>query len=289
LKLPERMVVGLDFEASTCSVTRGSLAAAETALWLARTRGEAHVTLVHSVVKDEYFDPLVDELVPICGTVEPAARLAVSKLVARFRAEGVGCETVDTSERPSVALAREVNAQRAQLALVGKHDGREADAARLGSVALRVLRESPCPVWSVVPGRAAIPRRILAATDLTLTGNVAVEWAANLALAAGAELHVAHIHPPSLHSRGARGPMHLAQLAMRATAQLGEQGRSTAQVHLREGSPAQELLALCEELEIDLAVLGAISHRRDEPGQIGSTTERVVLRSAASLLLVRAR
>lgn len=133
------------------------------------------MTLLHSVAKDEYFDPLVDELVPICGTVEPAARLAVSELVARFRSQGVGCETVDTAERPSVALAREVNAQRAQLALVGKHDGRETDAARLGSVALRVLRESPCAVWSVVPGRDAIPRRILAATDFTPTGQAAVE------------------------------------------------------------------------------------------------------------------
>jgi len=46
---------------------------------------------------------------------------------------------------------------------------------------------------------------------------------------------------------------------------------------------------LCEELEIDLIVLGAISHRRDEPEEIGSTTERVALRSTASLLLVRAR
>lgn len=100
------------------------------------------MTLLHSVAKDEYFDPLVDELVPICSTVEPAARLAVSELVARFRAQGVGCET---------------------------------DAARLGSVALRVLRESPCAVWSVVPGRDAIPRRILAATDLTPTGQAAVE------------------------------------------------------------------------------------------------------------------
>ena len=73
---------------------------------------------------------------------------------------------------------------------------------------------------------------------------MAVEWAANLALAAGAELHIAHIHPPALLSRGVRGATHLAQLATRATAHLGEQGRAAAHMHLREGASAQELLAL---------------------------------------------
>ncbi len=289
MQLPDRIVVGLDLEPASCRVTSGSLAAAETSLWLARQRKDAHVTLLHSVVKDEYFDPLADELIPICGTVEPAARLAVSELVARFRAQEIGCETIDSAERPSLALAREVAAQRAQLALVGKHDGHEADATRIGAVALRILRESPCPVWSVVPGREIVPRRVLAATDLTATGQLAVEWAAQLALAAGAELHVAHIHPPSLRSRGARGSTHLAQLATRTTAHLGDKGRAAARVHLREGVPSHELLALCDELEIDLLALGAFSHRRDEPGAIGSTTERVALHCGASLLLVRAR
>ena len=289
MQLPDRLVVGLDLDPLRCSITSGSRAAAETALWLARVQGSAHVTLVHSVVKDEYYDPLVDELVPVCDTVEPAARLAVSELVARFRAHGVGCETVDSSERPSVALAREVTAQRAQLALVGKHDGHETDAARLGPIALRILRESPCPVWSVVPGRAIAPRRVLAATDLTPTGQIAVEWAGRIALAAGAELHVAHVHPPSLHSRGGRGSAHLAQLASLSIAHLGESARAAAHVHLREGAPARELLSLCEELEVDLLALGAFSHRRDEPTQVGSTAERIVTRCGAGLLLVRAR
>jgi nucleotide-binding universal stress UspA family protein len=60
-------------------------------------------------------------------------------------------------------------------------------------------------------------------------------------------------------------------------------------VHLREGAPARELLSLCEELEVDLLALGAFSHRRDEPTQVGSTAERIVTRCGAGLLLVRAR
>jgi len=120
------------------------------------------VTLVHSSAVDEPCDPLLHQLPPTCATVLSASRPALSSLVARFHAEGVVCEALDNCEPLSVALAREVNERRAEL-------------------------------------------------------------------------------------------------------------------------------APCEELEIDLAVLGAVSDRHDDPGQIGSTTERVVLRSSASLLLVRSR
>ncbi len=289
MKLPDRIVVGLALDRESCAPSEGSLAAAETALWLAEKAESSHVTLVHSVVEDEYYDPLVDELVPICANVDPAARLAVSELVARFRAHGVPCETVDTAERPSLAIRREVNTQRAQLVLVGKHDGREPDAARIGPIALRVLRESPCAVWSVAPGRARRPRSVLAATDLTATGDVAVEWAALVAQAAGAALHIAHMHPPALHSRGSSSKRHLDELAACARAPVPVEFRASAQVHLRETAPGRGIAALAEELEAELVVMGSFSHRRDEPHHIGSTTERMITHFGGSLLLVRAR
>ena len=289
MKLPDRIVVGLALDRVSCAPSEGSRAAAETALWLAEKAEGSHVTLVHSVVEDEYYDPLVDELVPICGNVDPASRLAVSELVARFRAHGVPCETVDTAERPSLAITREVNSQRAQLVLVGKHDGREADAARIGPIALRVLRESPCAVWSVAPERKPKPRCVLAATDLTATGDAAVEWAALVARASGAALHAVHVHPPALHSRGASSKHHLDELAACAVAPLPADLRVSVRVHLREAAPAQGVLSLAEELEADLVVMGTFSHRRDEPHHIGSTTERMITRFGGSLLLVRAR
>lgn len=286
MRPPRRIVLGLDLDPSSCCPTAGSLAACETALWLAEP-GESHVTLLHSVVRDEYFDPLANELVPICDTVVPEARLAVSELVGRFRAHEIPCETLDVAERPSLAIAREVQQQGAELVLLGKHDGREADASRIGPIALRALRESPCAVWTVVPGRPSRPRRVLAATDLTATGAHAVEWAALIAARAEAELHIAHIQPPTLHTRGADSEAHRRKLEATACAPLGEAQRARVQMHLREAAPAQGLLALVEELDIDLITLGAFSHRRDTPGVIGSTAERLIPRIECALLMVR--
>ncbi len=61
MQLPDRLVLGLDLGPLRCSITSGSRAAAETALWLARVQGRAHVPLIHSAVKDESYDPLVDD------------------------------------------------------------------------------------------------------------------------------------------------------------------------------------------------------------------------------------
>ncbi|MCC7013150.1 MAG: universal stress protein [Planctomycetes bacterium] len=286
MNVPQRIVVGLDLDPKGCIPTQGSTAAAETALWLARTTS-AHVTLLHSVARDEYYDPVTSELVPVCDTLTPQARLAVAEIIARFRKENAQCETIDSAERPSLALTREVQRQHAQLVILGKHDGRESDATRIGPIAMRVLRECPTPVWVVVPGRATIPKRILAATDLTQVGDEAVRWAAAIADVARAELHVVHIHPPTLHSRRADSDSHLRKLRETAVAGLSPQQREKAQVHVREAAPAQGLLTMVEELDSDLVVLGAFSHPRNPPHQVGTTAERLFARLETSVFVVK--
>jgi nucleotide-binding universal stress UspA family protein len=283
---PQRIVVGLDLDPAQCKPTPGSLAACETALWVARACG-AHVTLTHSVARDEYFDPLTSELVPVCDTVTPQARLAVAELLERFRGSGVACETIDSAERPSLAIAREVERQRADLVLLGKHDGRESDAARIGPIAVRVLRECSSPVWVVMPGAPIQPRRVLAATDLTPVGERAVLWAASVAELARAELHVVHIHPPTLHSRRADSDAHMRRLHENAVAGLTAAQRERAQIHVREAAPAQGVLAMVEELDADLVVLGTYSHRRDPSSFVGSTAERLFARLQPGVLAVK--
>jgi nucleotide-binding universal stress UspA family protein len=282
----QRIVVGLDLQPSDCAPTAGSLAAAETALWLAAATG-AHVTLLHSLAQSEYFDPLTNELVALCSTVTPEGRGQIGELVTRFRSSGVHSETVDTAERPSVAVAREVARQGGDLVLLGKHDGRESDASRIGPIALRVLRESTAPVWIVVPGRPIAPRVVVAATDLTAVSDEAVRCAAGIASLAKAQLHIVHVRPPALHTRpGSRAERdERMKAAMRAP--LSEEERVEARLHLREESPAQGVLELCEELEPDLVVFGALAHKRDKPDVIGSTAERLIGRLETALLVLK--
>lgn len=283
---PQRIVVGLDLDPRTCSPTAGSLAACETALWVAQA-ARSTVTLIHSVARDEYFDPLTSELTPVCDTVTPEARMAVAELVGRFRGANVACETVDSAERPSVAIAREVQRQRAELVLLGKHDGRESDATRIGPIAMRVLRECPAAVWVVVPGQTLRPRRVMAATDLTEAGNDAVRWAGALADLAHAELHVVHIHPPTLHSRRADSDAHMRRLQDAAIEPLRAEQRERVQMHVREAAPAQGLLTMVEELDADVIVLGAYSHARTSSGQVGTTAERLLAHLEIAAFVVK--
>jgi nucleotide-binding universal stress UspA family protein len=71
------------------------------------------------------------------------------------------------------------------------------------------------------------------------------------------------------------------------TASLPAERRAAAKLHLRVNSPAQGVLELCEELEPDLVVFGALAHRREKPGVIGSTAERLIGRLETSLLVLR--
>lgn len=281
-----RLVVGLDLDPNTCAPTLGSAAAAQTALWVGVASG-AHVTLLHSLAQSDYFDPLSNELIAICGTVTPEGRAQISELMASMRGEQVACETVDTAERPVVAIAREVQRQGADLVLLGKHDGRESDSARIGPIALAVLRDSTAPVWLVVPGRPIAPRVIVAASDLTATSDEAVASAAQLAALAKAELHVVHVHPPALHTRPGSKAEREARTRSAMLAPVPASQRDAVQLHLRESSPAQGVLELCEELEPDLVVFGALAHKNDKPGVLGSTAERLIGRSDCSLLVLR--
>lgn len=280
----QSIVVGLDLAPADCSPTSGSLAAYRTALWLAG--GGAHVVLLHSLARQEYFDPLTNELVALCGSVTPEGRVQLSALLEQLRARGATASTVDSREPAPVAIAREVAQRKAELVLLGKHDGREVDASRIGPIALRVLRESTTAVWTVAPGRPIEPRTIVAATDLTQTSSDAVACADRIAALAGAELHVVHVQPPELHTRPGSKSEREQRTRAAMTASLPNERRAAAKLHVRVSSPAQGVLELCEELEPDLVVFGALAHRRDKPGVIGSTAERLIGRLETSLLVL---
>jgi len=282
----QRIVVGLDLAPPDCGPTSGSVAAYQTALWLAGG-GATDVVLLHSLAQQEYFDPLTNELVALCGSVTPEGRAQLSALLQPLRERGATASTVDSHEPAATAMAREAAQRGADLVLLGKHDGREVDASRIGPTTLRVLRESTTAVWTVAPGRPIAPRTIVAATDLTQTSGEAVACAERVAALAGAQLHVVHVQPPALHTRTGSKSEREQRTREAMVASLPAERRAAAKVHVRVNSPAQGVLEVCEELEPDLVVFGALAHRRDQPGVIGSTAQRLIGRLETSLLVLR--
>jgi universal stress protein E len=174
------------------------------------------------------------------------------------------------------------------------------------SVTQHLFRKCPVPVWSVYPGRVPFPRRVLAAVDPGVSGSVerdlgrrVLELALRVAGTRPIELHAAHAWsiPAEALIRskfGSRRTQALLdqqrQLAREQMEELITEAHlesSLAGTHLPAGNPAPAILALAEELEADLVVLGSSGRKGLAGILIGSTAEAIVTRVARSVAVVK--
>lgn len=120
-----------------------------------------------------------------------------------------------------------------------------------------------------------MPKHILVAHDLSPEADRALQRAADLARRLEARLTLLHVGVPGADAEPAR------QLL---AARLAGEALPRAELHLRHGQPAEQILAQARGLEADLLVLG--SHHRDSPeGFAGTTLEQVLHASPAPVLL----
>ena len=112
------------------------------------------------------------------------------------------------------------------------------------------------------------PRSILLATDGSEETELAARVAVELAKSTGAELHVVHVKlipipPPYPEVLDWREDLEYAEREARElldeqVKKVEDAGGTVAAVHVREEQPAEEIVALAEEL-------GGIPNRRGEP------------------------
>jgi len=183
---------------------------------------------------------------------------------------------------------------------------RGEDPFGLYSVTQHLFRKCPVPVWSVYPGRAPFPRRVLAAVDPGVSGSVerdlsrrVLELVLRIAGPRPIELHAAHAWsvPAEALIRskfGARRTQafldlqrQLAQEQLQELITEAHLGSSVAGAHLPAGDPAAAIPALAEELDADLVVLGSSGRKGLAGILIGSTAEAMVTRLARSVALVK--
>jgi nucleotide-binding universal stress UspA family protein len=141
--------------------------------------------------------------------------------------------------------------------------------------------------------------RIVAATDYSAWAHYALERAAQLARASGAELHV--LHSPS-RGRWPQGGGVLSQyfgsgnepsiedererLAAEA-AGPARRFRVKPECHVLPGRPAEELSAFANAREAGLIVLGSRGESGLRPQAVGSTALKVLWQSLTPVLMVR--
>jgi len=137
-----------------------------------------------------------------------------------------------------------------------------------------------------------LPKRILLATDGSEDAALAARAAVDLAIGAGAELHVAHAWQAVPTTRfeafvRARLLAEARELLEAQVALLGEAGADVAGAHLREGPAVDEMLDLAGEIGAELVVVGSRGRGPVKRLVLGSVSEGVVHHAHRPVLVLR--
>jgi nucleotide-binding universal stress UspA family protein len=141
------------------------------------------------------------------------------------------------------------------------------------------------PVW----------KNILCAIDFSTPSRFALLQAAELAASHGAELRVLHVReiPPIRAQLGMLPPPEeydageLWRQLERARVDVAEINRVNAAVEMAEGTPADHIVRIARERDVDLVVLGTHGRTGLRRAVIGSVAEQVVRRAHCSVLVAR--
>ena len=293
-----RILVGVELGPRASRVTAGSQCAAEEAAWLARRVG-AEVVFLHSTVGDEVFDPLTASASIVSLGATPEGRKALEGVVEQAGAQGVQARLEISEERPEFALTRRVLRGGVDLVVIGKRNEPGEDGRRLGSIAGKLMRKCPGPVWVVPPLPGVDRGPVLAATDLGEVGTQVLRMAAWLARQREIALHVVHAYqmPFELIHEAARIPQdehrqHLVELRARSEAAVraqlaGLELPPTVELHVGCTSPERGIQAAIELVRPALLVMGTASKGGIAGLLWGNTAERLLPRVDCSILTVK--
>ncbi len=142
-------------------------------------------------------------------------------------------------------------------------------------------------------------KKMLLATDGSEEAELATRAAVELAEGTGSELHVVYVEPlPDFMKNDAGTPGYDRQLYKMIEGEGRETlrklvwrvkvaGGSVAEAHLRMGAVAEEIVALADELEADLIIVGSRGLRGIRRALAGSVSESVFRHARCPVMVVR--
>jgi nucleotide-binding universal stress UspA family protein len=143
--------------------------------------------------------------------------------------------------------------------------------------------------------------KMLLATDGSEEAELATQAAVELAEGIGSELHVVYVEPlPDFMKNDAGTPAYDRQLYETVEEEARETlrklvwrvkaaGGAVADSHLRMGIVAEEIVALADELEVDLIIVGSRGLRGIRRALAGSVSEGVFRHAHRPVMVVRAK
>lgn len=294
----KRILVGVDLTARQKAATLGSQKAVRQATWIAAKTGGS-LTLLHSTWTDGYSEPVTPNQSIVHDGLGEQGRKVLEALVAEVVEQGVACELVVVSERPWLAITHAVLRGEADLVVVAKRNGESSDGRRLGSVAVKLLRKCPSPVWVVKPEHDLVHKLVLAATDLTPVGDQVVRCAAYVAGRQECKLHIVHAYQVPMELQleaatlsdeeyGERVDEIRERAEERIRASLeGSELSQEPEIHIGRHTPEGCIKEAVEHFHPDLLVMGTISRGGAAGWLVGNTAERLLDRVDCSILTLK--
>ncbi|MER3418204.1 MAG: hypothetical protein C4343_03660 [Chloroflexota bacterium] len=203
--------------------------------------------------------------------------------------------------RPASAIIEEARDFEADLVVVGNRGHGTLETMLLGSVSAEVVDHAPCPVLVVRNGHV---RSILLAHDgseaadratlvlrewpifrdvpvtVLSVADVAIPWSAGVA--PGVYDEVLESYNASVDEARRQHE----ELARAVADQLRNAGYRVA-IEVREGNPAEQIIAYAKAHPVDLVVVGTRGHTGLTRLLLGSVARRVLVHAPASVLVVR--
>jgi len=189
--------------------------------------------------------------------------------------------------QPTERILSHAKASTAGLIVMGSHGRTGISRLRLGYVAEDVVRSAECPVLIVKaakdqPGAPAI-KNILCPINFTHLSRQCLRISSELASAFGARLWVVHTTD---HEKAKLDEVH-----QRICDWVPQEVRGRCEVSevVRKGNAAEQIVLMGREHSADLIVMGAQHRPFLELTTLGTTTEKVMRHSPASVLVIPAK
>ncbi len=201
---------------------------------------------------------------------------------------------------PADAIVQLAESEHVDLVVMGTHGRSAASQIFLGKVAEEVVREAPCPVFSVKredEGKSLGEMvRVLVPVDFSSTSTSAIDKAVEMSIPAATELHLLHVLEPPMMVASDFGAMPLVPVDEKAEAlarlretAAGIHARSPSlkpEIHVCEGAPAKEILSFARKQGVNLIVMGTHGLTGIVRLLFGSVAEKVVRRAHCPVFTV---
>jgi nucleotide-binding universal stress UspA family protein len=227
---------------------------------------------------------------PISSDVQAARRAEQRRAVVEQtnRIWGETAVDVELAEgEPATTIARISHESNATMIVSGIGRHQVMDRLFGDETALRLVRLSSVPVFTVAGGLMGAPHRIVIAADFSETSLRAARLALEVA-APRATVYLAHVAPRDkvLHDWGLSYKEDAGDALAKMRDQLRVPTGMTVQRVLLQGDPATELLAFATSVNADLIATGSHGYGFVARMLIGSVTTRILRCSTCSVLCV---